>query len=148
MRRFLVCAVLVAGALAVSAASGSVLKVLPHFLDRQGRHSLSPSLYERDAYQARLRKQPAEISTLRFDVQWRVRGADKPLKLRLEARGARPEGKPFMLEQPVKPDAWGNTWSQITLPKEAWQELGEVTAWRVTVWNGDLEVAEQKSFLW
>jgi hypothetical protein len=31
------------------AAEGRVIKVLPHLFDSQGRHSLSPSLYERDA---------------------------------------------------------------------------------------------------
>ena len=33
-------------------AASKISKVLPHLLDKQGRHTLSPSLLERDAYQA------------------------------------------------------------------------------------------------
>src|SRR5437899_2397501 len=35
-----------------TAATGRIIKVLPHLLDLQGHHALSPSLYDRDAYQA------------------------------------------------------------------------------------------------
>ena len=48
------------------AASAKIIKVLPHLLDRDGRHTLSPSLYERDAYQAILRAHPIQRSALRF----------------------------------------------------------------------------------
>ena len=61
----------------VSAADGKVIKVLPHLLDQAGRHSLSPSLFERDAYQAELRKHPEKVSGLRYDVRWRIRGGDR-----------------------------------------------------------------------
>ena len=60
---FMVCA-------AASAATGKVIKVLPQFLDLKGRHSLSPSLYDRDAYQAQLRDTKTNISGMRFAVQW------------------------------------------------------------------------------
>src|SRR5215468_71000 len=69
-------------------ATGSVIKVLPHFLDLQGRHTLSPSLYERDAYQAKLREHPAERSGIRYDVEWKTKGGSfDQLKLQLELRG-------------------------------------------------------------
>src|SRR5437868_15260401 len=67
-------------------ASGKVMKVLPHFLDLEGRNALNPSLYERDAYQAQLRRNPKERSGLRFDIQWKSREVT-PLKLRVEMRG-------------------------------------------------------------
>ena len=51
------------------AASGKIIKVLPFFLDLKGRHSLHPSLYERDAYQAYLRQHPELRSGLQIDVQ-------------------------------------------------------------------------------
>src|SRR5207249_4815919 len=44
------------------AAAGRVVKVLPQFLDLKGRNTLSPSLYERDAYQAVLRRHPEQRS--------------------------------------------------------------------------------------
>jgi hypothetical protein len=50
MRRLIICftfALLLAAPLAAPAATGKVVKVLPHFLDLKGRHSLTPSLYDR-----------------------------------------------------------------------------------------------------
>ena len=62
------------GLLAVSAtaAEGRIVKVLPHYLDAKGRHTLAPSLYERDAYQAHLRKNPDLCKALRFDIHWKT----------------------------------------------------------------------------
>ena len=65
MRRTLIVLTLCCLAMAASAAaelSGKVVKVLPHYLDLEGRHTLSPSLYERDAYQAVLRQHPERRS--------------------------------------------------------------------------------------
>ncbi|RME89825.1 MAG: hypothetical protein D6766_14185, partial [Verrucomicrobia bacterium] len=41
-------------------SGGRIAKVLPHWLDREGRHALAPSLFERDAYQHHLRTHPEE----------------------------------------------------------------------------------------
>lgn len=136
--------------LPAAAAEGRLLKVLPHLLDSQGRQSLSPSLYERDAYQAQLRRHPEQVGGLRFDIQWKAGGADAAkLRLRVEVLGSKgSKARPLTLEQPVKPDKWGSTWSAVLLDKEKFQQTGEVTAWRVTLWDGDQQLAEQKSFLW
>ena len=91
MRRalqFILTLLLLAAAFSASAANGKVVKVLPHFLDLKGRHSLSPSLYDRDAYQAKLRQNPALCSGMRFDVLWRGRSATNEMAtLRVELRG-------------------------------------------------------------
>ena len=67
VRLLIVSSILIA-TVASQAAEGKIIKVLPHLLDKKGRHTLSPSLYERDAYQAKLRTHPEDISALRFDV--------------------------------------------------------------------------------
>src|SRR5258706_13995061 len=69
-------------------ASAKIIKVLPQFLDLERRHSISPSLYDRDAYQAKLRREPKERSALRFAIQWRAKQT-VPLKLRVEMRGGK-----------------------------------------------------------
>lgn len=133
-----------------AAPTAKILKVLPHRLDKRGRHSLSPSLYERDAYQAYLRQHPAECSGLRFDVNWKA-PVDRhtPLKLRVEIRSAHGEPrKPVILEAPVHRDWLGATWSHLVLDGEAFKKSGEVTAWRVSLWNGDQLLSECSSFLW
>lgn len=117
-------------------------------MDTQGRVSLNPSLYERDAYQVQLRTHPEERSGLRFDVQWRSRDAGQ-LKLRIELRGnLRRNGTTAVIEETVKFHGLFTTWSKATLTGEAYKKFGELSAWRATLWDGEKMVAEQKSFLW
>ena len=128
------------------------MKVLPEFLDKEGRASLSPSLYERDAYQAQLRFHPERRSGLRFYVEWKTKGALwQPLKLRIELRG-RSEGnlpQQLVLEEPLVNKKTSFTrWTGVTLTNEQYQQLGSVTAWRVTLWEGNRLLGTQQSFLW
>ena len=134
----------------VSAAEGKVVKVLPHLLDQAGRHSLSPSLFEHDAYQAELRKHPEKVGGLRYDVRWKARGADRTkLKLRLQLRTAnRAAAEPLVLEAPVQARFGSGGWAAVTLEADAYRAAGNVQAWRATLLEGDTELAEQKSFLW
>ena len=131
-----------------SAASGKIVKVLPHLLDREGRHALSPSLYERDAYQEHLRKNPQLRAGLRFDVHWKAREAGA-LKLRVEMRGGHAnEPTTFVVEQPVKPPKLFSKWSALEVKGADYEKFGELLAWRATLWDGEALLAEQKSFLW
>src|SRR5690242_605863 len=85
--RLITLGVLVA-AVPVLAASTSVIKVLPEFLDLKGRNALSPSLYERDVYQKTLRENPEKRSGIRFYIQWQLKKpAWEPLLARVELRG-------------------------------------------------------------
>lgn len=132
------------------APTGKISKVLPLFLDSKGRSSLSPSLFERDAYQDLLRKSPAQRSTLSFEVQWDARAVPaNGLTLRLELRTSRREfDRPFLLETACQPGRWFSTWTQLRVPTDQFKALGEVTAWRATLWLGEAKLAEQTSFLW
>jgi hypothetical protein len=134
--------------LSAEAASPKLIKILPQFLDQQGRHTLSPSLFDRDAYQARLHRQPEQRSGLRFAIQWKgPRSAS--LKLRVELRGAQ-EKTPTtaMLEQAIGEGGLFSHWSALTLAGDEYKRFGELVAWRATLWDGSQQVAEQKSFLW
>ncbi len=135
----------------MSAATGRIIKVLPHFLDKQGRHTLSPSLFERDAYQAVLQANPGQRSGMRFEVQWKTKGAaSAPLTLKLELRGvARGKfPKELTFQQSVVPPKWFSRWTSFKLDEATYQGIGEVTAWRATLWEGDKQVGRQQSFLW
>jgi len=149
-RRALLIAGLVLAMFSLRAAEAQILKVLPHFLDARGRHSLAPSLYERDAYQDQLRKNPGQVHGFRYDVLWKVRGKTTgPLALRLELRTAtNASAKPMLLETPVKPGWRGRKWSSVKLAGEPFKAAGNVVAWRAVLLEGDQEIAEQKSFLW
>ncbi len=153
MRRSSICFSLVfllAFMVSVSAATGRVIKVLPHYLDLQGRHALSPSLYDRDAYQVQLRQHTNQCSGIRYDIQWKAKAAKGTvLKLRLELRGTAKGDLPYqtILEKEVKP-GWFSKWTSLTLGGEDYKKFGEVVAWRATLWDGDQLVGEQKSFLW
>jgi len=133
------------------AAEGRIYKVLPQFLDLKGRTSLSPSLYERDAYQAKLRKSPKERSGIAFQIQWKAKVPDTvPLILKVEIRGVA-EGalpKETALELAVRQKHWYSHWASIPMKNADFKSIGQVTAWRATLWDGDQLLDEQKSFLW
>jgi hypothetical protein len=130
--------------------AGRVVKVLPLFLDLKGHDAISPSLFDRDAYQAHLRQHTNEVSAIRFDVLWKasnLKGAT--LKLRAELRGVGEHGMPrqTVLEKEVTP-AFFRSWTSLKLEGDELRNFGSLVAWRVTLWNGDELLGEQKSFLW
>jgi len=146
---------LLAAALAMAcpaeAATGKIIKVLPQFLDLKGRNSLTPSLYERDMYQANLREHTNLCSGMRFNVQWKSKGeATAPLKLQVEIRGVAHGDFPkqLVLEKPVKAGGKFSHWAELDLLGEQFKSFGQVTAWRATLWEGPRLLGEQKSFLW
>jgi hypothetical protein len=153
MRRLLMILLLL-GSLSAAGASdavtGRVVKMLPLFLDQKGRDAVSPSLFDRDAYQFYLRQHTNEISAIRFDVLWSASNAkDAKLKLRLELRGTGPDNLPRQttLEQAVTPHFFRH-WTSFTLTGDDLKNFGEVNSWRATLWSGDQMLAGQKSFLW
>ncbi len=143
-------AVIWCACLNLQAASSKIIKVLPHYLDRDGQDARSPSLFDRDAYQAYLRKNPALCTALRFDIQWRshLPGATA-LRLRAEIRTAKGDpAHPFTVEKTVHARTHFSRWTPVPVTGEDFKKLGQIIAWRVTLWNGDEQIAEQKSFLW
>jgi hypothetical protein len=130
---------------------GGIKKVLPHLLDKAGRHTVSPSLFDRDAYQAQLRNHPDKVSGIRYDVRWTAHHAQaRPLTVRVELRGLY-EGKiPRLatLEKTVDGRDRVREWTRLQLTGEAYARFGKITAWRATLWSGDQLLDEYKSFLW
>jgi hypothetical protein len=149
--RWLMLLLLVSVVNAADAAGAHVYKVLPQFLDEQGHESLSPSLYDRDSYQSFLTHHPDKCSGMRFAVEWNaVVTQTNEWKLRVELRGV-PEGKhprATTLELPLAPHHGFRRWDYAVLKGADYKAFGEVTAWRVTLWDGDQQLDEQKSFLW
>ena len=128
-----------------AARPGKISKVLPHWLDLQGRHTLSPSLLERDAYQAKLRADRTLCSGIRFDVKW-AKNTSGSVKLQLELC-VTDKAKPIVRELAVKPSRRGG-WDAVTLEGDAFMAIGKIIAWRVRLLDGDIELAERRSFLW
>ena len=131
------------------AVEARIKKVLPQYIDLRGRASLSPSLYERDAYQFFLRNNPEERSGMRFKVQWKGASKSGQLRLRLELRGVQEENvRTELIELPVKNSGALSDWTSLDLRDDAYRNFGELAAWRATLWDGNQMIAEQKSFLW
>jgi hypothetical protein len=150
LKYFLTAAVLVLPTFVLHAAEAKIIKVLPHYLDKRGHHSLSPSLYERDAYQERLRKNPQLQSGLRMDIDCKARDVDwSKMRVRVELRGVTDtEISSQTLEEPLRMSRWLGKWNSVTLAGEPYKKFGHLVAWRVTLWEGDTKLAEQTSFLW
>jgi hypothetical protein len=153
MRRLLLSLLLLGSlstAFASDAVAGRVVKVLPFFLDLKGHEALSPSLFDRDAYQASLRRHADQRSAIRFDVLWKASNVgNAELKLQVELRGIGQNGMPRQtaLEQAVAPHFFRH-WNSLTLGGRDYKNFGELVAWRVTLWSGHQLLSEQKSFLW
>ena len=128
-----------------------IIKVLPHLMDKEGRIAVAPSLFERDSYQADLRKNPKLCSGIRYDIQWKSAGIPTAtkLKLRLELRGISDDGKETKtFETDSARHGLTTRWSSIEIKGAEFEKLGPVTSWRVTLWDGAAQLAEQRSFLW
>jgi len=130
--------------------TGRVIKVLPLFLDTNGVDAPSPSLFDRDAYQAQLRRHPKQVSAMRFDILWKTQNsADQSLTLRAELRGVGDHALPTLVTLQtnlvLKPS---RHWTSLAIGGADYKYFGSLVAWRVTLWNGDIMLGEQKSFLW
>ena len=150
-RSFAALLLLLALATPARAVQGFLYKVLPQFLDQDGRESLTPSLYDRDAYQAVLRAHPEKRGGLRFAVQWKLSLPQAPAHtLRVELRGTGPDGLPSKatFELPLPKKHAFSHWEYLKFDGDAYRKFGEMSAWRVTLWEGDKLLGEQKSFLW
>ena len=148
MKLLLPLAWLVWSGFSANGAAPKLMKVLPQYLDREGRHTVSPSLYDRDAYQAHLRRHPEERSGIQFAIQWKARNST-PLMLRVDMRGALDkQPTTALLEAPVQHRGVFSNWSSPKLAGTHYKEFGELLAWRATLWDGGQQVAEMKSFLW
>jgi hypothetical protein len=137
-------------AFASDAMTGHIVKVLPLFLNLKGQDAISPSLYDRDAYQVYLRVHTNEVSSVRFDVLWSAANANNSnLILRVELRGVGQGGVPRQttLEQTVAPHYFRH-WTSLPLTGDDYKNFGEVVAWHATLWSGRRMLSEQKSFLW
>ena len=140
----------VMAAQAADTVTGRIVKVLPFLLDQQGRNATSPSLFDRDAYQAFLREHGTNVSAVRFDVLWQAtKASEENLKIAVELRGQGTNGAPRLstLETNVAPSRFRH-WAALPLAGPDYQNFGQVIAWRVTLWNGAQLLGEQKSFLW
>jgi hypothetical protein len=151
MRRFFsVLAILLWLAPVAQAGEGSVVKVLPQLLDQHGRQTLSPSLYERDAYQFRLRKDPKLRGGARLAVQWKAKKVDwSKLTLRAEMRCLLEDNlRTVTIEEPAVKNGHFSNWAEFRIEGADYKDFGQIVAWRVTLWEGDHQLGELESFLW
>ena len=135
---------------AAPAPAGKVYKVLPLLLNREGQDALSPSLFDRDAYQFYLCQHTNEISGIRYDVLWRASDTSgNTLKVKVELQAVAPDGSPRRktLETVVTPSHYRH-WTELLLKDNDYISLGHIVAWRATLWSGDQLLGTQQSFLW
>jgi hypothetical protein len=140
----------VAAVQAADTVNGRVLKVLPFLLDQQGRNAKSPSLFDRDAYQAYLLQHPTNVTAMRFDVLWKAaKSPEEQTKITIELRGSGTNSVPTIntLETNVAPGKY-RQWTTIPLAGDNYKNVGSLVAWRVRLWNNGQMLDEQKSFLW
>jgi hypothetical protein len=146
MRRILCLIFLCAAPTLFAADEGRIIKVLPFLVDTNGNIARSPSLFDRDAYQAYLHVHTNDVSGMRYDVQC---SAMENLKLRLEIRvtGTNNTLQTKTLETDVPAGRFEN-WTHLKLTGDDYKNSGTFVAWHATLWKDSTQLSEQKSFLW
>ena len=135
-----------AGCSAIQPQSGpNIVKVLPHYLDASGNHSDGPTLLHRDVYQANLRKNPDLVRAVRYDVNWRGSGE---VKVRLELRSTKVGSETMIIEKVETTSGRRTHWTPILIDAATYKSFGQPESWRVSLWQGEAQVGEEKSFLW
>jgi hypothetical protein len=135
-----------AGCSATQPQSGpNIVKVLPHYLDVSGDHSDGPTLLHRDVYQVKLRKNSDLVRAVRYDVNWRGTGE---IKVRLELRSTKVGVETMIIERVETGTGRRTHWTPILIDAATYKTFGQPESWRVSLWQGETQVGEQKSFLW
>jgi hypothetical protein len=141
--------VLLLTVLSVFGGEARVIKVLPQLLDKHGRNAINPSLFDRDAYQMHLRLNTNEVSAIRFEVQYKTKGIEGPLLLRLEIRGSKTElGKREVFETEITGGGHFSKWGRIQFDRGTSERIGTLVAWRASLLKNGETIATQESFLW
>ncbi|MSR66606.1 MAG: hypothetical protein EXS24_04450 [Pedosphaera sp.] len=149
MKRGSIALIWLCSSLVVWAGDGSILKVLPHLVDKDGRHSTGPNLIDRDVYQKELRTHPEKVVSFRFDINWSGKGLkSEKARIRIEARSFKPGVDPIIIELPATSKGILSQWSGIAIDAETYKKFGLPESWRATLWEEDRLLSEQKSFLW
>ncbi len=135
-----------AGCSALEPQSGpNIVKVLPHYLDESGNHTDGPTLLHRDVYQDKLRKNPDLVHAVRFDVNWYGAGE---VKVRFELRSTKVGVETMIIERVETASGRRTHWTPILIDAATYKTFGQPESWRVSLWQGETQVDEQKSFLW
>lgn len=136
---------------AAESPRAKAIQVFRFLVDAAGRHALSPSLLDRDAYQAHLQEHPEEVGGLRFVIRWKRRSetpANPSIRVEVRHGDGNTMGE-FSESAPVKVRKTRRSqWHQITISGEEYARLGKVIAWRVSLWDGETRLAQAESFLW
>jgi hypothetical protein len=150
MRRFYIAFAIMLLLAPVVQGEGKVVKVLPQLLDEHGRQTLSPSLYERDAYQFTLHKNPKLRAGARLVVQWKAKKVDwAKLRLRAEMRCLLGDDlHTVTMEEPAVKNGHFSSWSEFRIEGADYKTFGQIVAWRVTLFEGDHQINQLESFLW
>jgi|GEM_PF-714285 len=82
-----------------------------------------------------------------FVINWKNAGPSEDLVLRFDYRQERSREKINTLEIPT-PSAQGNLRGMFSVRGEAYEKLGKVNSWRVTVLRKGQIVAQKQSFIW
>src|SRR5690606_17207854 len=105
----------------------------------------SPSLFDRDAYQADLKASPDLIHGLQLNIQWRPERGAGTYILKTELRGTAGQ---LAIDREVSGKGRFSSWEEVKLSEDQHKTLGQLRAWRVSLWQDDRVIGEQTSFLW
>ena len=135
----------------VSRGGFAVLKVNRTLLDPLGHETdVVGNLKGEAVYQYALRHDPNRQTGARFHIKWKSPKRAERIRLVLELQGLSTTNEStratLTANQPDM-DGWAE-WTTVDITGEQFKKLGEIMAWRVTLYSGDRVMAEQPSANW
>ncbi len=135
----------------VSRGGFAVLKVNRTLLDNYGYETdVVGNLKGEASYQYSLRHEPNRQSGGRFHIKWRAPKGSTQVRLVLDVRGLTPANETVrdtLSESFADMDGWAE-WTTLDIKERQFKRLGEIMAWRVTIYSGDRVMAELPSGNW
>jgi hypothetical protein len=147
----LLCLVLVHSVLA-SDSGYSIPKVNHELLDELGNATDEVGNYVSKARYQRQLLESSRAMGVRFHIQWRApisKASKFKVQLDVRARNAATQKETvqtFTKEYP--PNSNFSGWAVMDIKDQAYQQLGKVMAWKVTLLYGAEPMATRQSFLW
>jgi hypothetical protein len=135
----------------VSRGGFAVLKVNRTLLDQFGHETdVVGDLQGQAAYQYDLRHDPFRQRGARFHIKWKAPRRAERIRLVLDLQGLNPANEStratVAAHQPDM-DGWAE-WTTLDIKGQQFKKLGEIMAWRVTLYSGDQVMAELPSANW
>ena len=129
----------------------AILKVNRVLLDEKGYETdVVGNLKEEADYQFLLRHEPTKQQGVRFHIKWKAPRHARSLRLQVEIRGLNAQNQTTSDVESLsleENEGWAG-WSTLEVTEKKFKKLGQITAWKITLFSGGQAKAVLPSANW